>query len=130
MSAAAGMAIVLSVFFLGGVTVGIIAVIAISARKDRHDHSPPAPGKTIRGDLTISPPGQSRRRAGQSRRQRPTWIRPPRSTAAAGIFKEPYEANRSVAASEPGPAPRRPVLHRSRVAGSFLSGRSGRSSQA
>lgn len=33
MSAAAGMAIVLSVFFLGGVTVGIIAVIAMSARR-------------------------------------------------------------------------------------------------
>ena len=33
MSAAAGMAIVLSVFFLGGVTVGIIAVIAMSVRR-------------------------------------------------------------------------------------------------
>jgi hypothetical protein len=33
MSAAAEMAIVLSVVFLGGVTVGIIAVIAMSARR-------------------------------------------------------------------------------------------------
>jgi hypothetical protein len=33
MSAAAGMAIILFVFFLIGITVGIIAVIAISARR-------------------------------------------------------------------------------------------------
>jgi hypothetical protein len=33
MNAAAEMAIILSVFFLMGVTVGIIAVIAISARR-------------------------------------------------------------------------------------------------
>jgi hypothetical protein len=33
MSAAAGVAIILFVFFLIGITVGIIAVIAISARR-------------------------------------------------------------------------------------------------
>jgi hypothetical protein len=33
MSAAAGMAIILFVFFIIGITVGIIAVIAISARR-------------------------------------------------------------------------------------------------
>lgn len=33
MSTAAGMAVILLVFFLIGITVGIIAVIAISARR-------------------------------------------------------------------------------------------------
>jgi hypothetical protein len=49
MSAAAGMAIVLFAFFLVGVTMGIIVVIAMSARRGRHDGSPRAPGQDPRG---------------------------------------------------------------------------------
>jgi len=46
--AAAVMTIVLFVFFLVGVTVGIIVVIAMSARRARHSGSPRAPGKATR----------------------------------------------------------------------------------
>jgi hypothetical protein len=46
MSAAAEVAIILFVFFLTGITVGIIAVIAIPARRPKRR---PAPGKTARG---------------------------------------------------------------------------------
>jgi hypothetical protein len=49
MSAAAGMAIVLFAFFLVGVTMGIIVVIAMSARRGRHGGSPRAPGQDPRG---------------------------------------------------------------------------------
>ena len=48
MSAAAEVAIILFAFFLTGIIVGIIAVIAISAR-GRHDASPHTPGNTARG---------------------------------------------------------------------------------
>jgi hypothetical protein len=61
MSAAAEMAIILLVFFLIGITVGIVAVIAISARRptrrlairDGQDHQ---------GYVAMSAPDRSRQR--------------------------------------------------------------------
>jgi hypothetical protein len=61
MSAAAGMAIILFVFFLIGITVGIIAVIAISARRPTRRLAART-GQDHPGYLAISPPGRSRQR--------------------------------------------------------------------
>jgi hypothetical protein len=62
MSAAAAMGIVLFVFFLAGVTVGIIVVIAVSARRvgtaARRAHRARPPG----GYVAVSRPGLSSRR--------------------------------------------------------------------
>jgi hypothetical protein len=61
MSAAAEMAVILSVFFLIGTAVGVIAVIAISAcRPTRRPAARTGPGH--QGYVATSPPGRSRQR--------------------------------------------------------------------
>ncbi len=61
MSAAAEMAIILFIFFLIGTTVGIIAVIAISASRPTRRLAERT-GQDHQGYVAISPPGRSRQR--------------------------------------------------------------------
>jgi hypothetical protein len=61
MSAAAEVAVILLVFFLSGIIVGIIAVIAIPARSPTRRLAART-GQDRPRYVAISPPGQSRQR--------------------------------------------------------------------